>query len=325
MELIIEEISKGDKLLSRQKYHGHSLSIGRAYTNDVIVTDPHVCPEHLALRYDGNNWVASDCGSLNGSFLGNGKEEVNEHVVQSGDVITIGNSTLRIVFPNHPVAPSVPFSAFETLINLARNPVVIGFAICLFALASAWLAYLDKGKEVNFTLILIPAIGMTLMFSVWPALVALVSHLTKNDARVMHQIGICFVFYLLLLGTDAIQALTLFNSSSNWPVKWVIGVLPVGIAFCLFWLNCYIGFHMTEKRRAITAACITALFFGGTALMQISKQPDFNPRPQYNATILPPSYLVTSSNDVEGFIGDASKLFDKTREMSKKEQEKSEH
>ena len=316
MEIIIEELSKGYKLISRQKYQNGSVKIGRAYTNDVIVSDPHVCPEHLSLNYNGETWVVEDENSLNGSFLGQSKQTAHGHIVKSGDVIALGNSQIRLLFPEHPVPESVPFSTFETLINLARNPLVIGFSILLFTLASGWLTYLDKGKEVNFTQLLVPAIGMALVFGVWPALVSLVSHLTKNDARVMHQIGTCFVFFLLLILTDIVQALVSFNTSSNWPVTWLTYLLPISIAFTLFWLNCYIGFHMSDRRRMAAAATLTIIFFGGSALVHFSKQPEFNPRPQYNATIMPPSFLYSSSNDVDGFLNDAEKLFEKTQQQS---------
>lgn len=321
MEIIIEEISKGHKLIGRHKYAQSSVKVGRAYSNDIILTDPHICPEHLTLVFDGDNWIVRDENSLNGSFVDQTKHAADGHIVQSGDVISIGNSQIRLLFPHHPVEESVPFSPYETLINWARNPVVITLSILIFAACSAWLNYLDKPKDVSFPVILIPAIGMTLMFSAWPALVAMISHFTKNDARVLHQIGICFIFYLLLLGVDIIQSLLLFNTSSNWPIHWITGLLPVAIAFCLFWLNCYIGFHMSKSRRVITAASLTILFFGGSALIQLSKQPEFNPRPQYNATILPPALLWSRSNDVDGFLIDAEKLFDKTRKEGQKDKE----
>ncbi|MFD2165480.1 FHA domain-containing protein [Thalassotalea euphylliae] len=318
MEIIIEEISKGHKLIGRHKYHQSSVNVGRAYSNDVILTDPHICPEHLKIEEIDGQWRVHDLGSLNGSFLDNGKQSADGHIIHSGDVINIGNSQIRILFPNHPVPSSVPFSPFETLINLARNPLIIGSSVLLFTLISAWLTYLDSGKEVSFIQLLVPAIGMTLLFGIWPAMVSLVSHLTKNDARIMHQIGLSFVFYLVLMSTDAVQALLKFNTSSNLPIGAMSNVLPIMVAFCLFWLNCYVGFHMSSLRRGITAVLLTGLFFGGTALVQISKQPDFNPRPQYDATLLPPAYQLSGASDVDTFISDSEKLFEKTRELAEK-------
>ncbi|NMP30463.1 FHA domain-containing protein [Thalassotalea sp. M1531] len=319
MEIIIEEISKGHKLIGRHKYAQSSVHIGRGYHNDIIVSDPHVCAEHLTIDYDGEHWKINDLNSVNGSFIGQGKQAANGHIVNSGDVISIGNSQIRLIFPNHPVDTSIPFSAFESLINLARHPLVVIASIVLFALATGWLTFLENAKEVNFTQLLVPAIKLTLAFCIWPSIIALISHLTKNDARVLHQIGICFIFFLLLMVTDAIQALTYFNTSSNWPVAWFVNLLPIVLAFCMFWLNCYVGFHMSKARRITAAASLTILFFGGSALLQMSKRPEFNPRPQYNATILPPAYLISSSSSVDDFIKDADKLFEKAQKKANDE------
>jgi len=319
MEIIIEEISKGDKLIGRHKYAQQQVSLGRGYHNDVIINDPHVCAEHLTLIYNGDNWIINDLNTVNGSFLERSKTPAHGHVIVSGDVITIGNSQIRFIFPNHPVVSSVPFSAFESLINLARHPLVVSFSLLLFAFASGWLTYLESAKEVNFTQLLVPAIKLTLAFCIWPALIALISHLTKNDARIIHQLGICFVFFLFFMFVDAIQALINFNTSSNWPVFWLTNALPLILAFGMFWLNCYIGFHMSQVRRIVTAASLTLLFFGGNALIQVSKQPEFNPHPKYNATILPPAYLLSRGSNINQFINDADKLFSKTQKKAKNE------
>jgi hypothetical protein len=75
---------------------------------------------------------------------------------------------------------------------------------------------------------------------------------------------------------------------------------------------------MSSRRRIVVSASITLLLFGGSYLVQYSKKPEFNSRPNYNATIMMPSFLLTTSSSVDEFINDSSKLFDKT---SKKAQE----
>jgi hypothetical protein len=75
---------------------------------------------------------------------------------------------------------------------------------------------------------------------------------------------------------------------------------------------------MSGKRRIVVSVSLTLLLFGGSYLIQYSKKPEFDPRPNYNATIMMPSFLLTTSSNVDEFIDDSSKLFDKT---SKKAQE----
>ncbi|GLX78839.1 hypothetical protein tinsulaeT_21790 [Thalassotalea insulae] len=319
MEIIIEEISRGHKLLGRHKFAQQSVTIGRGYHSDIILSDPHVCAEHLTIDYDGENWLINDKDSINGCFLDDGKKPADGHIVHSGDVITIGKSQIRVVFPYHPVATSITLSPFENLINLAKHPVVLGVNIMFFALLTGWLFFLSNPKETNFTQLLVPSVGLTLMFAVWPALVSLISHLTKHDARIFTQLGICFIFYNLTWLSDFIETLVRFNSSSASILPYVVTLLPIVIAFCLFWLNAYIGFHMTKKRRLVVAVCLTSLLFGGSFLVQLSKKPEFSIRPQFDATLLIPDLLIAKSTDVDNFINNSNKLF---QQVDKAKQEK---
>jgi hypothetical protein len=319
MEIIIEEISRGQKLLGRHKFNKHSINIGRGYHSDIILSDPHVCAEHLSIEFDGENWRVVDLDSINGCFLGEGKKPANGHIIHSGDVITIGKSQIRIVFPHHPVVDSITLSPFENLINLTKQPLVLTLNVVIFALLTGWMFFLNNPKEVNFTQLFVPAVGITLMFAIWPAAVALVSHLTKHDARVFTQLGICFVFYNLSWVIDFLEAWVNFNTSSQSFMPHMMIVLPIALAFCLFWLNCHIGFHMSKVRRVVVAAALTTLLFGGTFLIQLSKKPDFSVRPQFNSTLLTPNFMLAPSNNVDEFIKNSNELFKQVQETKNKD------
>jgi len=320
-EIIIEEISRNHKLLHRHKLSQSKIHIGRDYHNDIILPDPHICPSHISIEQVNGQWKITDNQTVNGSFIENineKKHSANHHIINDGDVITLGKSQLRILFTDHPVEATVAFSPFESFINLMRHPVALLLNIALFTLIAGCVFYLNTPKEVNFSQLLVPTIGMTLGFALWPAGVALVSHLNKHDTRVMAQLGISFAFFNLMWFSDFLESIIIFNSASGSIAPLLIMITSIALAFSLFWLNGYIGFHMSAKRRIIVAASITLLLFGGSYLVQYSKKPEFNPRPQYDATIMVPSFLIAPSASVDDFIEDSSKLFDKTKKEAQK-------
>ena len=220
MEIIIEELSHGHKLLSRQKFASNNITIGRGYDNDIIISDPHVCADHLQLHFNGEDWLVDDQGSVNGSYLENSKDNVIQHKVRSGDIITIGKSQVRFVFPSHPVAESIAISPFENLINIARHPIALALSMVFFALIAGWIINLNNANEVTLTQMLVPTIGLTLGFALWPAGIALVSHLTKHDARFWTQMGISFIFFNLMWLSDIFENIVHFNTSSNFSMLW---------------------------------------------------------------------------------------------------------
>lgn len=317
MEIIIEEISRGQKLIGRHKFSQQEVVVGRGYHSDIILADPHVCAEHISIAHDGEHWRIHDQQSINGSFIGESKKPADGHIVHSGDIITLGKSQIRLVFPHHPVAESITLSPFENLINLTKHPMALITNIAIFALLTAWIFFLNNPKDVNATQLIVPATGLTLMFACWPLMVSLVSHLTKHDARVWTQLGVCFVFYNLTWVTDFIEAVVLFNSSSSSLLAPIVSLLPIALAFCLFWLNSYVGFHMTNTRKTVVASCLTLLLFGGSYLVQLSKKPEFTIKPSFNATLMTPNFLFAPSSSVDEFITSSDKLFEKVDKKAK--------
>jgi len=321
-EIIIEEISRNHKLIHRHKLSRNKVSIGRNYQNDIILTDPHICPEHLSLKYSQGIWNLNDNNSVNGTLLENKqdkRQDAHQQVINDGDVIILGKSQLRVLFSDHQVSETIALSPFESLIDLIRHPIAVFISLALFMLIAGNISYLNQQVETNISQLFVSAFSMSLLFSLWPAGVALVSHLTKNEPRILAQFGISFVFFILMWFSDLLEEIVAFNSASNSALGLLTALLPILLAFSLFWLNSYIGFHMSAKRRAIVAISITALLFGGTYLLQYSKKREFNPHPNYNATIMAPVFLIAPSNSVDDFVKQSNDLFEQASKAALEE------
>ncbi|WP_057830182.1 FHA domain-containing protein [Colwellia sp. TT2012] len=321
-EIIIEEITRNHKLLHRHRLKQSEISIGRGYHNDIILTDPHICPQHLSLSFSQGAWRLNDNNSVNGTVLEGSKssnKDDHQQVINDGDVIVLGKSQLRILFSDHQVEDTIAFSPFESLIDFIRHPIAVFISIALFILIAGNISYLNQPTETNISQLFVSAFSMSLLFALWPAGVALVSHLTKHDPRILAQLGISFSFFILLWLSDLLEEIIAFNASSNSLLGLISTLVPIGLAFSLFWLNSYIGFHVSAKRRIVVALSITALLFGGTYLLQYSKKPEFNPHPQYNATIMAPRYLMAPSNNVETFLKQSDVLFEQANKAAQQD------
>lgn len=321
-EIIIEEITRNHKLLHRHRLKQGDVSIGRDYQNDIILTDPHICPQHLSLNFSEGKWLLNDNNSVNGTLLENNKrkqQDAHQQEINDGDVIILGKSQLRVLFGTHKVANTVALSPFESLIDFIRHPIAVFISMALFLLIASHTSYLNQLTEIKISQLFVSAFSISLLFALWPAGVALVSHLTKHDPRIFAQFGISFTFFILMWFSDRLEKIIAFNSASDSVLSLFITLLSIGLAFSLFWLNSYIGFHISARRRMVVATSITVLLFGGTYLLQYSKQPEFNPYPQYNATIMAPLFLVAPSSNVEMFVKDSNALFEQATQAAQKD------
>lgn len=71
-------------------------TIGRAWDNDVTLTNVHVSHHHARLEWDGKQWMLYDRGSRNGTFV-NEQRITTLRPLVSGDRVTIGDVTLEFL------------------------------------------------------------------------------------------------------------------------------------------------------------------------------------------------------------------------------------
>ncbi|MSU78490.1 MAG: FHA domain-containing protein [Gemmataceae bacterium] len=71
------------------------LLCGRSRANDIHLIDPHISRVHCQFLVEGGQYVINDFDSAGGTFA-NGKQ-IQRHLLQSGDLIHIGNTHLQFI------------------------------------------------------------------------------------------------------------------------------------------------------------------------------------------------------------------------------------
>ena len=111
------EILEGESRGHVYKFEDYSVSVGRGEGNSLALTDYHLSGQHLTIFLDGDNWVARDLKSTNGSRLRRGdqvialdSQEKFECTLHSGDELLLGDPdnpvVLRVTLPSLPLASS---------------------------------------------------------------------------------------------------------------------------------------------------------------------------------------------------------------------------
>jgi pSer/pThr/pTyr-binding forkhead associated (FHA) protein len=74
--------------------------MGKGPRNDIVIADPAVSAAHAVIRIEDGEYVVSDIGSRNGTFV-NGERISATHALKHGDVIGMGLSKLTFRLGNH--------------------------------------------------------------------------------------------------------------------------------------------------------------------------------------------------------------------------------
>lgn len=85
---------------------GEALTIGREAGNAIVINDAEVSRKHTQFVLQGGKYVVTDLGSTNGTFV-NGQRLTGQHVLQPGEVISLGeqiNLLFEAVLPVDPNA-----------------------------------------------------------------------------------------------------------------------------------------------------------------------------------------------------------------------------
>lgn len=71
-------------------------TIGRAPTNDIVISDNFASSEHALIMLRNGQWWLEDKGSRNGTML-NGDPITAPIIITNGDIISIGSTSYRLV------------------------------------------------------------------------------------------------------------------------------------------------------------------------------------------------------------------------------------
>lgn len=102
---------------------GRHMTVGRAETNDIVLTDPTVSTHHADLTAERGHWRIEDRDSRNGTFVND--HRISGRILANGDVVRFG----RVAFCyEHPAATEDPatglLSGPEDTTRTSMTPVV---------------------------------------------------------------------------------------------------------------------------------------------------------------------------------------------------------
>jgi len=314
MDIIIELISRSRRVIERYHFTGSSVSIGRAYDNDLIISDPHISPHHSIIRDLGvDGWRIEDLNSKNGIFT---RKHVRIHAhdkICSGEEIILGKTHLRIFDRLHKVPDALTMNPVEKVIQpLSRTPnaiVFIALALAVFGLDS----YLDMFVDFEFRHIFTDTMGMMLIATCWALVWALIGRIMRHDARFLIQLVITLAYLLCeVLFSNSLDLLA-FNRGSN-TASFALGTIGHFILFSLLlWMNLYIAISQTDRKRLLVAASISCSAVSLVLLYYFLNVPEFSAFPQYVNYLKPPALQWLHPVNTETFLQDSDVIFVQAR------------
>lgn len=148
---MVEILGRRGQVDQRFRIERFPATVGRAYTNDLILDDRHICAEHARLELSEEGAVIlRDLDSVNGIHRMDGGERVRIIEVTRGAEVRMGRTRLRFLPPDKPVAATVPNRESHPIWVWATSHWTAVLAwLAVFAGASAWTTYRSSYAELE--------------------------------------------------------------------------------------------------------------------------------------------------------------------------------
>ena len=303
-EVIFLEVLEGDEVHARHRLERFPVTVGRAYTNDVILDDPKVSASHLRLeRTEEGRVMLRDVGSHNGTFRVEPWARLAELELTDDARVAVGDTVLRFRGRSHaveetrvtaiPVAPQGrPFE------RPFAFPAMLAVTVAIF-LAHEYLTNYQKTDWGSLALaVVVPVFASFVWAGLW-------SVASKVARRVFHfgahgTIGSMGLLGLLLIPM-MIGLVTYSLGLGAW-VRWLYlaGFLGWG-GFVLFWHLRYVT-RAEPRRLAIMLAASLVCFGALTQADSLLGEEDFSSTLDFDRTLLPPAFQVVPSKPVDSFF-----------------------
>jgi hypothetical protein len=297
----LEVLDQKGKVSARFAIGALPVTIGRAYTNQVILDDPFVCPEHVTIgQSEAGQLIVDDLGSVNGLRAGENAKPVQSLPLHSGDKFRIGHTTLR-------------YCAVDTAVAAAqvdRLDLFSRFAAPYFALSGGLLVmaalalnfFLGSFERVTLLRILSEPLVTLSMMGVWAGVWSFVSRIVFGRLYfTQHFLIVCVAMLASLLLNESAEWTEFFLPSSQalWAAS-VIGSAAILAAAVFGHLRFASSMRWPSRLGAGLLASLVVIGLG--VVTEYASREKFSTVMDYSGMVKPIDTRLLPASALDGFM-----------------------
>lgn len=303
----IEILDGKGNVIERNAVASFPINIGRAYTNQVIVSDPYVCPMHLTIAPDEQGrLVARDLVSVNGLRDSSAGARVDTLEIHSGSQFRIGHTLLRYCSVDHPLAPTA-VDGIGKVSPLMSPYAAIGAGVCVLVILclESFLSSVERVKAINIISEPLPIIATMLA---WAGLWSLASRIVVSRFNFAPHATIACA---AILGTS------LLGVSSEWlefffpaiPMLLLAGLLGYGLVLAGLVYG-HLGFAsvLRTRSRLWAALAVSIAVVGMNTISYFAARSKFSTVMEYTGVLKPIDAALLPATSVDQFIAGSQQI-----------------
>lgn len=313
MELVLEFLSKNGKTQKIERLTPGTFTLGRAYSNDIIINDPYTSPEHAEITItDDEIWI-SNKSTLNGIRDTKNQTLGDRVCLEPGQRFLIGNQALRITDDDKPLQPTLKMTSLEYNSNRIDRWYWATLALLILYGFLISKKYFFIYTEILWPKVLTSSLSLALMPVGASIILALIKSLLQKDVKFFTTIVWLAGIASLSIVLEFLMNIVLFNVGDGAIytfVKYLKQVLTFG---AMIWLSIYLASFFSYRKITALTAALTACFLAYNIMDDFVGDRVFT-YPRYQVAVLPPGLLFSDSKPHSEWVEETESLFKTARD-----------
>lgn len=253
MEKVIyaEILDRRSRVKNRIKIDKFPATIGRAYTNDVIIDDRYVCPEHVRITLDDSgDPVVEDLNSVNGMYQFVPHKRFSRLSILPDAQIQIGHTIIRFRGSEFKVKPAVSGKADKGGIRSFIESKSVGIGVFMLSVVLLMAnIYLGSYEDITPIKLFGNVLPFFFLYAFWAGGWAFANRLVAHEFRFIPHLALisAAVTGFLLFDIFIDYFIYIFSPGSYFDIFEII-IITVLFAFLLGAHVCYFK-HVCPKTK----------------------------------------------------------------------------
>jgi hypothetical protein len=312
MAFIVELTSRSGRLLERHRVAEERFTVGRGFDNHIIVADPYVDVHHCVVeaREGEAAWRVIPVAGATPVHVNGRRLDGPDAALESGGTVVLGRTHLRVYSPDHPVEPVQVFDRIEQFFASLATPQGIFWSVVVFMLVVVGDLHFRSWSALEFAAVLQEVVGTAGMTLGWAAFWAVVARISRGEPRFFHHWLVAAIAGGLGIAGSFLIDVIAFNMASLDAREFLSRLLTgLCLAFALT-LNLRFSIRQGTIARHAWAQGIAWAFVGYGILSWMQWDAFFAGAPEYDGTVLPEFWRVTSAVSADTFVEEGAGLFE---------------
>lgn len=311
-QIIFETIIRGQSHYHKIKQL--PVTIGRAFDNDIILSDPSVSAHHLRIDQDENGYTLHNVSEENGTHLNKKKMDNIAVSLDFPATVNLGDLKARILSHQTAVEPTRIKPQSKGLYRFLSNPTWVAslfFITLVFIFIDRYQSIPVERNLLFYFNQLLPTLFIILGITL---VIGSISRLSTHRWEIFSALGIASLFFLIPLLLDYIGHFLNYLFTSDLPDSIFTNIAHFIIlpALLMFYM---IRVHLTPWLPALGAAVLVSspisAYHLNEQIDKLSTGSGFSALPSYNQSLSSLDIRIAKSISLEDYFNDAEKILTK--------------